>query len=133
MAAIYKRLSTKVQADTNLAEVLISLKNGNDYFVRSKSGIFVTPDNFRNGEIVVNRRKVGNDVQYHEDQLKKMNALCAYIMGKVSDTPKEQINSVWFKEVVDRFNHPENTLQRLRLKRVFTSWQRNIWKRKIFR
>lgn len=133
MAAIYKRLSTKVQADTNLAEVLISLKNGNDYFVRSKSGIFVTPDNFRNGEIVVNRRKVGNDVQYHEDQLKKMNDLCAYIMGKVSDTPKEQINSVWFKEVVDRFNHPENTLQRLRLKRVFTSWQRNIWKRKIFR
>ena len=106
MAAIYKRLSTKVQADTNLAEVLISLKNGNDYFVRSKSGIFVTPDNFRNGEIVVNRRKVGNDVQYHEDQLKKMNDLCAYIMGKVSDTPKEQINSVWFKEVVDRFNHP---------------------------
>ena len=56
MAAIYKRLSTKVQADTNLAEVLISLRNGKDYFVRSKSGIFVTPDNFRNGEIVVNRR-----------------------------------------------------------------------------
>lgn len=87
--------------------------------MRSKSGIFVTPDNFRNGEIVVNRRKVGNDVQYHEDQLKKMNALCAYIMGKVSDTPKEQINSVWFKEVVDRFNHPENTLQRLRLKEFY--------------
>lgn len=33
MAAIYKRLSTKVQADTNLAEVLISLKNGNDYLL----------------------------------------------------------------------------------------------------
>ncbi len=58
MAAIYKRLSTKVQADTNLAEVLISLRNGKDYFVRSKSGIFVTPDNFRNGEIVVNRPKL---------------------------------------------------------------------------
>ncbi len=119
MAAIYKRLSTKVQADTNLAEVLISLKNGNDYFVRSKSGIFVTPDNFRNGEIVVNRRKVGNDVQYHEDQLKKMNDLCAYIMGKVSDTPKEQINSVWFKEVVDRFNHPEKFAPKVEAKKTF--------------
>ena len=119
MAAIYKRLSTKVQADTNLAEVLISLKNGNDYFVRSKSGIFVTPDNFRNGEIVVNRRKVGNDVQYHEDQLKKMNDLCAYIMGKVSDTPKEQINSVWFKEVVDRFNHPEKYAPKVEAKKSF--------------
>ena len=61
MAVIYKRLSTKVQAYTNLSEVLISLKNGNDYFVRAKSGVFVTPDNFRNGEIVVNRRKVGNN------------------------------------------------------------------------
>lgn len=119
MAAIYKRLSTKVQADTNLAEVLISLKNGNDYFVRSKSGVFVTPDNFRNGEIVVNRRKVGNDVQYHEDQLKKMNDLCAYIMGKVSDTPKEQINSVWFKEVVDRFNHPEKFAPKVEAKKTF--------------
>lgn len=107
MATIYKRLSSKVQPETNLSEVLISLKNGNDYFVRAKSGIFVTPDNFRNGEIVVNRRKVGNDVAYHEEQLKKMNELCAYILGKVSETPKEKICTDWFKEVVDRFNHPE--------------------------
>ena len=132
MAAIYKRLSTKVQADTNLAEVLISLKNGNDYFVRSKSGIFVTPDNFRNGEIVVNRRKVGNDVQYHEDQLKKMNALCAYIMGKVSDTPKEQINSVWFKEVVDRFNHPEKYAPKVEAKKSFYELAEEYLEKKDF-
>ena len=43
MAAIYKRLSTKVQADR---KVLISLRNGKDYFVRSKSGIFCHPYNF---------------------------------------------------------------------------------------
>lgn len=132
MAAIYKRLSTKVQADTNLAEVLISLKNGNDYFVRSKSGIFVTPDNFRNGEIVVNRRKVGNDVQYHEDQLKKMNDLCAYIMGKVSDTPKEQINSVWFKEVVDRFNHPEKYAPKVEAKKSFYELAEEYLEKKNF-
>lgn len=132
MAAIYKRLSTKVQADTNLAEVLISLKNGNDYFVRSKSGIFVTPDNFRNGEIVVNRRKVGNDVQYHEDQLKKMNDLCAYIMGKVSDTPKEQINSVWFKEVVDRFSHPEKYAPKVEAKKSFYELAEEYLEKKDF-
>lgn len=132
MAAIYKRLSTKVQADTNLAEVLISLKNGNDYFLRSKSGIFVTPDNFRNGEIVVNRRKVGNDVQYHEDQLKKMNDLCAYIMGKVSDTPKEQINSVWFKKVVDRFNHPEKYAPKVEAKKTFYELAEEYLEKKDF-
>lgn len=101
MAAIYKRLSTKVQADTNLAEVLISLRNGKDYFVRSKSGIFVTPDNFRNGEIVVNRRKVGNDVKYHEEQAQKMDALCTYILNLVQTTDKSAINTKWFKLVVD--------------------------------
>lgn len=132
MAAIYKRLSTKVQADTNLAEVLISLRNGKDYFVRSKSGIFVTPDNFRNGEIVVNRRKVGNDVQYHEDQLKKMNDLCAYIMGKVSDTPKEQINSVWFKEVVDQFNHPEKYIPEIEAKKTFYELAEEYLEKKDF-
>lgn len=119
MAAIYKRLSTKVQADTNLAEVLISLRNGKDYFVRAKSGIFVTADNFRNGEIVVNRRKVGNDVKYHEEQLKKMNELCTYILGKVADTPKEQINTVWFKEVVVKFNHPEKYAPKVEAKMSF--------------
>lgn len=119
MPTIYKRLSAKVQAGTNLSEVLISLKNGNDYFVRSKSGIFVTPDNFRNGDIVVNRRKTGNNVPYHEAQLKKMNELCAYIMGRVSDTAKEQISSVWLKEVVDRFNHPEKYAPNVGTKKTF--------------
>ena len=62
MATIYKRLSKRVQADTDLTEVLLRLRNGKDYDLNAKSGIFVTPDNFRNGEIIVNRRKVGNDV-----------------------------------------------------------------------
>ena len=63
MATIYQRLSKKVQQGTRLTEVLITLKNGNDYFVRGKSGIFITPDNFKNGGIWVNRRKVGNDIE----------------------------------------------------------------------
>ena len=119
MAAIYKRLSTKVQADTNLAEVLISLRNGKDYFVRSKSGIFVTPDNFRNGEIVVNRRKVGNDVKYHEEQAQKMDALCTYILNLVQTTDKSAINTKWFKLVVDKYNHPEKYTAKVEAKKTF--------------
>lgn len=119
MATIYQRLSKRVCTETGMAEILIRLRNGKDYDLMAKSGIFVTANNFRNGEIVVNRRKVGNDVQYHEYQLKKMNELCVYIMGKVSDTPKEQINSVWFKEVVDRFNHPEKYAPKVEAKKSF--------------
>lgn len=132
MATIYKRLSTKVQPETNLSEVLITLKNGNDYFVRAKSGIFITPDNFRNGDIVVNRRKVGNDVKYHEEQLKRMNELCAYIMGEVSETPKEQICADWFKNVVDRFNHPEKYAPQVEAKKTFYELADEYLEKKAF-
>jgi len=66
MATIYQRLSTRVQQETRLSEVLITLKNGNDYFVRGKSGIFITPDKFKNVGIWVNRLKVSNNFNYHE-------------------------------------------------------------------
>ena len=107
MATIYKRLSKRVQADTDLTEVLLRLRNGKDYDLNAKSGIFVTPDNFRNGEIIVNRRKVGNDVQYHEKQRKKMDSLCAFVLQQVTDTQKEYINADWFKLQIDKFNHPD--------------------------
>lgn len=132
MATIYQRLSKRVCTETGMAEILIRLRNGKDYDLMTKSGIFVTANNFRNGEIVVNRRKVGNDVQYHEDQLKKMNELCAYIMGKVSDTPKEQINSVWFKEVVDRFNHPEKYAPKVEAKKSFYELAEEYLEKKDF-
>lgn len=107
MATIYKRLSKRVQADTGLTEILLRLRNGKDYDLNAKSGIFVTPDNFRNGEIVVNRRKVGNDIQFHESQRKKMDCLCVYVLQQVTDTPKADINTEWFKLQIDKFNHPD--------------------------
>lgn len=107
MATIYKRLSKRVQADTGLTEILLRLRNGKDYDLNAKSGIFVTPDNFRNGEIVVNRRKVGNDIQFHESQRKKMDCLCVYVLQQVTGTQKEYINADWFKLQIDKFNHPD--------------------------
>lgn len=132
MATIYQRLSKRVCTETGMAEILIRLRNGKDYDLMAKSGIFVTANNFRNGEIVVNRRKVGNDVQYHEYQLKKMNELCAYIMSKVSDTPKEQIDSVWLKEVVDRFSHPEKYAPKVEAKKSFYELAEEYLEKKDF-
>ena len=96
MATIYQRLSKRVCTETGMAEILIRLRNGKDYDLMAKSGIFVTADNFRNGEIVVNRRKVGNDVKYHEEQAQKMDALCTYILNLVQTTDKSAIYSKGF-------------------------------------
>lgn len=119
MATIYQRLSKRVCSETGMAEILIRLRNGKDYDLMAKSGIFVTADNFRNGEIVVNRRKVGNDVKYHEEQAKKMNALCAYILNLVQATNKDNITTQWFKLVVDKFNHPEKYAPKVEAKKSF--------------
>ena len=119
MATIYQRLSKRVCTETGMAEILIRLRNGKDYDLMAKSGIFVTADNFRNGEIVVNRRKVGNDVKYHEEQAQKMDALCTYILNLVQTTDKSAINTKWFKLVVDKYNHPEKYTAKVEAKKTF--------------
>lgn len=119
MATIYQRLSKRVCTETGMAEILIRLRNGKDYDLMAKSGIFVTADNFRNGEIVVNRRKVGNDVKYHEEQAQKMDALCTYILNLVQTTDKSAINTKWFKLVVDKYNHPEKYTAKVEVKKTF--------------
>lgn len=107
MATIYQRLSKNVCKETGLAQVLIRLRNGKDYDLMAKSGIYITPENFRNGEITVNRRKIGNDIKYHEEQAQKMNALCTFILNEATKTEKGKINKEWLKLTVDRHNHPE--------------------------
>ena len=119
MATIYQSLSKRVCATTGMAEIIIRLRNGNDYDLLAKSEIFVTADNFRNGEIVVNRRKVGNDVKYHEEQAQKMDALCTYILNLVQTTDKSAINTKWFKLVVDKYNHPEKYATKVEAKKTF--------------
>ncbi len=119
MATIYQRLSKRECSETGMTEILIRLRNGKDYDLMAKSGIFVTADNFRNGEIVVNRRKVGNDVKYHEEQAQRMNALCAYIQNMVQATEKSEINTQWFKLVLDKYNHPEKYAPKVEAKKSF--------------
>jgi hypothetical protein len=47
MATIYLKLSKRIQKDTGMSEVIIRLRNNNDYDLLAKSGIFITADNFR--------------------------------------------------------------------------------------
>lgn len=109
MATIYLRLSKRVHGGDNLHEVLLRVRNGKDYDLNAKSGIYVTEDNFRNGEIVVNRRKVGNDVKYHEVQYDRMSKLCNELLNRLSDTPKNAITTQWLKEQINDIHNPSNS------------------------
>ena len=90
-----------------MSELIIRLRNGNDYDILVKSGLFITLDNFKNGALVVNRRKVGNDVKYHEDVERKLNGLKSYIQLKLNETDKKQITKAWLSNLIDRYLHPE--------------------------
>ena len=107
MATFYLKLSKRIQKETQMGELIIRLRNGNDYDILVKSGLFITPDNFKNGELVVNRRKVGNDIKYHEDVERKLNGLKSYIQLKLNKTDKKQITKVWLSDLIDRYLHPE--------------------------
>lgn len=110
MATIKKSLSKRVQGN-GFAEILIVLRHGkspNGYFFRAKSGIFITPDNFRNGEIVPNRRKVGNDVAYHEEQARRMRELCDFLYKVFGEADKKELQEKdWLRKAVERWRHPE--------------------------
>lgn len=108
MATIYLKLSKKVQQKTQMSEIIIRLRNGNDYDLLVKSGIFITADNFKDGKLVVNRRKVGNDVKYHEKMKDKLEELEKHILNSVNDRNKEDVTKAWLVGLVDRFMHPEN-------------------------
>lgn len=109
MATIYLRLSKRVHGGDSLHEVLLRVRNGKDYDLNAKSGIYVTEDNFRNGEIVVNRCKVGNDVKYHEVQYDRMSKLCNELLNRLSDTPKNAITTQWLKEQINDIHNPSNS------------------------
>lgn len=107
MATIYLKLSKRIQKDSDLSEIIIRLRNGKDYDILAKSGIFVTADNFKKGEIKVNNRKLDNDVPYHEAQAKKMSDLKMTILHKVDEASKDEITKKWLNDIIDRFSHPE--------------------------
>ena len=107
MATIYLKLSRRVQQDTNMSEIIIRLRNGKDYDILAKSGLFITVDNFKNGDLVVNRRKVGNDVGYHETVQEKLEELKRHILNSVNGKDKELITKEWLTNLIDRFVHPE--------------------------
>ena len=90
-----------------MSEIIIRLRNGKDYDILAKSGLFITVDNFNNEDLVVNRRKVGNDVEYHEAVQEKLEELKRHILNSVNGKDKELITKEWLTDLIDRFVHPE--------------------------
>lgn len=128
MATIYLKLSKRVNPVTKLAEVILRLRNGNDYDILAKSGIFISPDNFRNGEIKVNYRKVGNDTKFHEEQERKMNELQNRILT-LAEKDKSIVSKEWLQEVITNFEMDEPEPQEEDAKDVYQLYEEYLGKK----
>jgi len=106
MATIYKTLSKKTDA-TQKAQILLRVRNGKDYDFNLKSGLFVTADNFntKSGEIVINRRKLGNDIEYHKEVKKRLDDLCTRILDTINDNAKTSIDKKLLEGVIAAFHN----------------------------
>lgn len=112
MATIYFKLSKRVDKVTNLTEIILRVRSNNHYDILAKSGLFLDPINFKletngQGKIVVNRRKVGNNVKEAENTEKKLNELCTLIHSNILGIPKEDITKEWVSNLIEKFHHPE--------------------------
>lgn len=120
MATIIKSLSKREK--NGQYEILLRLRGGGkSYDLNCKSGVFVTADNFKNGNIVVNRRRLGNDIQYHEKQEKRLNDLVNAILNAVMFMDSKNVTKEWLKDFVIHFIHPNYMTEEE--KASYKTWQ----------
>lgn len=118
MATITKTISKKIKPFTYegedgkfktimASEVMLRLRHKGRFDVKAGSGIFIDPCNFneKTGKVAVNRRKVGNDIIYHEKAEARLAVLENRILGKAN--AGEVVTKEWLLRLVDEFHHPE--------------------------
>lgn len=105
MATITRNISTKVNTSGD-AEILLRLTVSRSLRLRLKSGIYMNPKRFKDGAIIMPRAnqkeaKVLNEIE------KRLTALEQLIVSACIDNPQEELSQEFFRDMIDRFNHPD--------------------------
>ena len=105
MAKITASLSTKVDA-RGKSEVLLRFVAGRDFIFRIHSGIFVPPDRWKDGAVVIPRLATEEQAELKETRT-RIDALVAFLLDEFSAADKDVVSKDWMQEAVDRFHHPD--------------------------
>lgn len=105
MATITRNISTKVNTSGD-AEILLRLTVSRSLRLRLKSGIYMNPKRFKDGAIIMPRAnqkeaKVLNEIE------KRLIALEQLIVSACIDNSQESLSQEFFRDLIDRYNHPE--------------------------
>lgn len=105
MATITRNISTKINTSGE-AEILLRLTVSRSLRLRLKSGIYMNPKRFKDGVIVMPRANQKEAQELNEID-NRLTALEQRIVTACINTPQEELTQDFFREMIDRFNHPE--------------------------
>lgn len=105
MAKITASLSTKVDA-RGKSEILLRFVAGRDFIFRLHSGIYIAPDRWKDGGIVIPRIATQEQAELKASKA-RVDALVAHILDAFAEADKDVVTRNWMQDQVDRFHHPD--------------------------
>lgn len=108
MASITLTLSTVRNKKTNKSEILLRYRNTRKVALRAHTHIYVLPEFFSDGQIVINKRRETEEVKEARAAKTKLDAMVTLLEEKGSKMDIDDIGPGWAQDVIDRFMFPEN-------------------------
>lgn len=108
MATTELRLSSKVDKQSRMAEILIRFYHGKAIDQRAKTGIHILPSYWKDNDMPdIQKRIQTDDVVYHTQAKVKLDNLKGTISKAFLAVDKSDIKKGWLESIIDQFNFPE--------------------------
>ena len=104
MATITASLSSRVDA-RGKSEILLRFVGGRDMVIRTKSGIFVRPERWKDGAVVI-PRLAGEEQGELKRTKAELERLTAFLLDEFAAADKSVVSREWLADAVARFHHP---------------------------
>lgn len=105
MAIIRRSLSKKINGNGK-SEILLRVNSGRGTQIRLKSGIFISPERFKNGDIVKPRFNQ-SEVNELRDLENRLYSIEKYLIDVCLNTPQCELGKQYLEESLDKFLHPK--------------------------
>ena len=107
MAKITESLSSKIDA-RGKSEILLRFVAGRDFIFRLHSGIYIRPDRFKDGAVVIPRLAGPEQTELRQIRA-TLERLTAYLLDEFTAADRDRVTREWMQDAVARFHHPERT------------------------
>ena len=107
MAKITGSLSSKVDA-RGKSEILLRFVAGRDHIFRIHSGLYIRPDRFKDGAVVI-PRLAGPEQSELRNIRAALERLIGYLLDEFTSADPDAVTREWMQDAVTRFHHPERS------------------------